>query len=517
MDPASGYTYPNDYRYRREDPFYDPLSSECFNLDIKPVPQPDEDFDPYYESALNENLLYDQINSLSDFDTLQQSSRDPVYASLLENDDDFRSLEALAISQANQPQPKRHSRNPSGSAIFGFAGSMHNKQLSIPGLNPMPLSSLKRPQLSTYRDPSPYQDVTTPKKQILHRDEDFVVTGKTPHSYKFPASPPPQSTATVNNFSAEYLMNLRRFAKENVPVTEANFNDFLSNKKPQFFDPSADLSQPVLHKPYTPQSFPFVNEPVHQPPPEQINYYHPGQPLNPPVEHSGRMPELSRSYSHSSTHSDSSSDNAVIASSPKQARVVHESAKKNNDDSIIWTPVLVSKKDKAIEDIIRSQTQSPTRKGSTLKTTLPRGFIDQYFVGPNDEKRFTCVFDNCGKTFGRISNVRTHIQTHLCDRPFACHECGKSFVRQHDLRRHQKNHQEFSFQCPCGKKFSRQDALKRHRIRQICVGGMVDDRGISKPGPSQAYRAHSIEEALRRKLEADGQLKRNNFFYDFGD
>lgn len=99
--------------------------------------------------------------------------------------------------------------------------------------------------------------------------------------------------------------------------------------------------------------------------------------------------------------------------------------------------------------------------------------VQQYISEQNTENhRWTCLFPECGKTFGRRENIRSHVQTHLGDRQFRCNGCGKCFVRQHDLKRHSKIHTgDKPYKCPCGGGFARQDALTRHRQRGMCVGG----------------------------------------------
>jgi regulatory protein SWI5 len=89
---------------------------------------------------------------------------------------------------------------------------------------------------------------------------------------------------------------------------------------------------------------------------------------------------------------------------------------------------------------------------------------------------YTCLFEGCGKKgFQRRENVRSHVQTHLGDRPFKCNHCGKTFVRPHDLKRHAKIHSGVKpYQCPCGQEFVRQDALTRHRQRGSCCGAFPD-------------------------------------------
>ncbi|KAK9333603.1 hypothetical protein V1520DRAFT_110198 [Lipomyces starkeyi] len=104
---------------------------------------------------------------------------------------------------------------------------------------------------------------------------------------------------------------------------------------------------------------------------------------------------------------------------------------------------------------------------------VPTRTLDSYVEGPGADGKYICRFADCGKKFGRKYNIRTHIQTHLADKPHLCTVCGSRFVRHHDLRRHSKTHEDMKpFVCPCGKGFARQDALSRHRMRQICVGGL---------------------------------------------
>ncbi|KAF2640310.1 BTE binding protein-like protein 4 [Massarina eburnea CBS 473.64] len=101
----------------------------------------------------------------------------------------------------------------------------------------------------------------------------------------------------------------------------------------------------------------------------------------------------------------------------------------------------------------------------------------QRYISEQDptSNKWTCLYPECGKVFGRRENIRSHVQTHLGDRQFKCNGCGKCFVRQHDLKRHAKIHSgNKPYKCPCGAGFARQDALTRHRQRGMCVGGFAD-------------------------------------------
>lgn len=59
---------------------------------------------------------------------------------------------------------------------------------------------------------------------------------------------------------------------------------------------------------------------------------------------------------------------------------------------------------------------------------LPGEVIDRLFVtyvanaGPGTQpvKRFKCLIEGCEREFPRKSAIKSHIQTHLDDKPFVC-------------------------------------------------------------------------------------------------
>ena len=103
--------------------------------------------------------------------------------------------------------------------------------------------------------------------------------------------------------------------------------------------------------------------------------------------------------------------------------------------------------------------------------------IASFIHGPYPEdSKWRCLYEDepgkvCGKRFARKENAKSHVQTHLGDRPYVCKVCKTRFVRQHDLKRHFKIHTPNKpHKCPCGKEFHRHDALTRHRQRGMCSG-----------------------------------------------
>lgn len=104
--------------------------------------------------------------------------------------------------------------------------------------------------------------------------------------------------------------------------------------------------------------------------------------------------------------------------------------------------------------------------------------------------KWICLYDECGKEFGRKENIKSHVQTHLNDRQYECPTCHKRFVRHHDLKRHAKIHTGIKpYPCECGNSFARHDALTRHRQRGMCIGafdGIV--RKVAKRGRPRKNR-----------------------------
>ena len=137
----------------------------------------------------------------------------------------------------------------------------------------------------------------------------------------------------------------------------------------------------------------------------------------------------------------------------------------NIDDSITGSPIKITRK----------------------LTTLPRGSIDIY-VKELPNKLFECLYPDCHKLFKRRYNVRSHIQTHLEDKPYVCdfEDCDKSFVRNHDLARHKKLHLTKGLKCPCGKTFGREDTMISHRSRMICSGGKKYEKLVTKKSPKKS-------------------------------
>lgn len=86
--------------------------------------------------------------------------------------------------------------------------------------------------------------------------------------------------------------------------------------------------------------------------------------------------------------------------------------------------------------------------------------------GTPNKRRYVCLYENCTKSYGKSSHLRSHLTWHTGIKPFVCKEsgCGKGFTRSDELNRHIRTHTgEKPFECvQCTKKFSRSDHLTKH-------------------------------------------------------
>ncbi|KAL9914789.1 uncharacterized protein ACN427_001196 [Glossina fuscipes fuscipes] len=82
------------------------------------------------------------------------------------------------------------------------------------------------------------------------------------------------------------------------------------------------------------------------------------------------------------------------------------------------------------------------------------------------KKKYACPYENCTKSYGKSSHLRSHLTWHTGIKPFVCQElgCGKGFTRSDELNRHVRTHTgEKPFECmQCTKRFSRSDHLSKH-------------------------------------------------------
>lgn len=297
--------------------------------------------------------------------------------------------------------------------------------------------------------------------------------------------PPPGSQATSNEYSSPepasplpqngLYSSPHRVIPQGPPLHSSPYEK--NNYNPQFFlDGTDNYLDPNVIKSLPFQLLPFRNEP--------------------------RLLKSSPLKYNRTEADDSTTDvnETIVQLTPLKNNATPFTPNKNKI-TLEWSPI-ISPNSKASTDV-RKAIQDLSPKRVIKKTSLlPPGELDRYWEGPDENKIFTCKYEGCNKKFTRRYNVRSHIQTHLSDRPFTCSYCPKSFVRQHDLNRHVKLHLVAKHcKCSCGKEFTRVEGYKRHLNKGICqkftdteVSG--SSKGVSKPSPTKQRRGETVLDGL---------------------
>ncbi|KAI9258830.1 hypothetical protein BDA99DRAFT_440550 [Phascolomyces articulosus] len=135
--------------------------------------------------------------------------------------------------------------------------------------------------------------------------------------------------------------------------------------------------------------------------------------------------------------------------------------------------------------------KKPTTAGAT--TTVSSSTTQQQ----QPHKPFRC--HECGQTFSRSHNLKSHSATHSLVRPYKCDTCSREFRRLHDLKRHQKLHTgERPYVCStCDRSFSRLDALNRHLKAEISCdrskrANTMKEKSVSTPVPTSSSLSPSM-------------------------
>ncbi|KAK5873114.1 hypothetical protein PBY51_013756 [Eleginops maclovinus] len=100
--------------------------------------------------------------------------------------------------------------------------------------------------------------------------------------------------------------------------------------------------------------------------------------------------------------------------------------------------------------------------------------LTHLFTKHDDDRRFVCTEEGCGKSFTRAEHLKGHSITHLGTKPFQCHAegCNAKFSARSSLYIHSKKHKQdggsLRTRCPladCCKHFSSRSSLKSHMLK----------------------------------------------------
>ncbi|XP_077444722.1 uncharacterized protein LOC144065606 [Stigmatopora argus] len=88
--------------------------------------------------------------------------------------------------------------------------------------------------------------------------------------------------------------------------------------------------------------------------------------------------------------------------------------------------------------------------------------VEDVKKNPSGDKLCKCF--QCGKTFGKKSNLKTHMRSQTGEKPLSCTVCGKTFTHKGNFKIHTRTHTgEKRFSCSvCGQRFTEKGNLKTH-------------------------------------------------------
>lgn len=390
----------------------------------------------YYYLRGNNASSYEPNSEEERLNAIPQSDFNPYYSDLASYDSEIDN-NFLNIQELNIPQGVAGSDYIPGSKLQQF---VPQNLSSEPPLQPYMISVQQEPPCTTEFDEIPSSPPSSPPRAFpsspYHaRNKPNLDSLGISHPYGHRYQP---SISRIMSSMADPLSSSIELAPSSAPASAMGNNSlqspFLMPPFPQ--DPTSpyERSSPKMMYPEKPLPYPSI-----------------------PVSSSTSegMPNLSPALSDASS----------VSPDPQYSE--HE--------GFSWQPIVTVPRSEITENIIEQQ-RKPRQK---RKTCLPEGVVEEY-VGLTDvEGVYMCLYPNCQRLFKRTYNLRSHVQTHLCDRPYVCKTCDANFVRPHDLRRHERSHSNAKpYTCPCGKGFSRQDAMQRHRLREICEGAISS--GIPK-------------------------------------
>lgn len=486
---ASSYILPGKIARKKAAP---PISNDHLDFNFSQPLEACKDFQLNEDEEYNEGKTPPQPNKQKEEDYIVTGATPKQYKFPPDPEDENFALDYLKkMPSVSQPihLPVKQENEPYPDDIESL---LEGSPLRKPRFVPIPVQQPSAPRKSPSRHPDKSPQQPQLPQQHPQEIDPALEIGINMNVY---LPPPGSQTDSLNDYSSpepasptlpqSHIQNIYLSPQRLVPpaapsVNSSPFQDKKQFCNPQFFSDGTDnyYSEP------DPQlvSLPFHSLPFRNNGPRSIK--------SSPLKHERT----------DAVGEDSLTDvNDTIVLTPLKNSATPFTPSKNKI-KLEWSPI-ISPNSKSTD--VRKAIQDLSPKRVIKKTSLlPPGELDRYWEGPDENKIFTCTYEGCGKKFTRRYNVRSHIQTHLSDRPFTCSYCPKSFVRQHDLNRHVKSHLVAKHcRCKCGKEFTRVEGYKRHLNKGICeksseseVGGST--KGVSKPSPIKLKRGEAVLDGL---------------------
>ncbi|XP_065367531.1 oocyte zinc finger protein XlCOF8.4 [Calliphora vicina] len=181
--------------------------------------------------------------------------------------------------------------------------------------------------------------------------------------------------------------------------------------------------------------------------------------------------------------------------------------------------------DEEVEESRSFQLQSPNATSFNTTPKIRLTPTSKLIASPNgtseNKRRFVCPYENCTKSYGKSSHLRSHLTWHTGIKPFVCKEagCGKGFTRSDELNRHIRTHTgEKPFECvQCTKKFSRSDHLTKHlatHTKQLAASNKALAKKIKMDKKSTTEVEKPISTAPSVAVENNNQTSESINFKD---